>query len=98
MGWLGPPSNGCDTVCDGNPITEEDNLLMQSSIGCCGLGHHCVCDSGVELTLESEPQGHAVGKVTRAPSNLHIEFPEDATASDKAGILAAALLVDMRLR
>eukprot|EP00929_Paragymnodinium_shiwhaense_P014516 TRINITY_DN122429_c0_g1_i1.p1 TRINITY_DN122429_c0_g1~~TRINITY_DN122429_c0_g1_i1.p1 ORF type:complete len:295 (-),score=47.59 TRINITY_DN122429_c0_g1_i1:103-987(-) len=56
------------------------------------------CSSSTELDIESEPSGDVVGKIARMPNFLHIQFPEGAYASEKAALLGAALLTDIRLR
>eukprot|EP00928_Gymnodinium_smaydae_P082100 TRINITY_DN65511_c0_g1_i1.p1 TRINITY_DN65511_c0_g1~~TRINITY_DN65511_c0_g1_i1.p1 ORF type:complete len:310 (+),score=54.46 TRINITY_DN65511_c0_g1_i1:84-932(+) len=61
-------------------------------------GSHCCCAGGVELNLEAEPTGDVVGTVGRLPGHINVKFPSGAYSSEKAGILGAALLTDLRLR
>mmetsp|Transcript_28319 Transcript_28319/g.64133 ORF Transcript_28319/g.64133 Transcript_28319/m.64133 type:complete len:265 (+) Transcript_28319:55-849(+) len=63
------------------------------------VGHLCGICCGCCTASEHEirtPEGHAVGSIMHGSSTMHIEFPEDARASDKAGLLAAVLLSELR--
>jgi len=60
--------------------------LFGSCCCCCSAASHAVRDQ----------TGRRVGKIVHGSDFMHIDFPEDARASDKAGLLGAALLTELR--
>lgn len=73
-------------------VREKEHFRVTGNM----MGACCSCftsEHNIE-DLENKP----VGKIVHWNSGAHIEFPASAKASDKAAILASALLTDLRRR
>jgi len=73
-------------------IREEEHYRINGNL----IGACCSCFTS-EHDIEDRTN-KSVGKIVHWNSGAHIDFPKDAKASDKAAILAAALLTDLRRR
>jgi len=87
----GADEHGCCCFSSTRVDVREQEVYKVSGhllgmLSCCGASESDVRDM----------DGHTVGRITHTSRFMHIDFPEDARASGKAGLLAAAFLSELR--